>query len=369
MKKEYDLIVVGGGILGLACALAAVNKKKKVAVIERNAQCVSASVRNFGFVTVSGQQAGAHWQRAKRSSHIWADIAAEAGIKILQKGAHLSAQRPEAEEVLEAFLDTEMGEECQIISRKKIKKLSYLNSPRCVLYSPHELRIESKDAIGKLSRWLHKSHGVDFFYNTSVQQIDLPKVYTSQGKFKAKKVVVCPGHDLTSLYPEAIKKAKAQLCTLQMQRISPAIPFKMKSALMSDLSLARYAGFAQLEEGKKLAKLLDKEQPKYRAEGIHLIIVQSADGSLVVGDSHHYDEVEKPFGCEHIDGLIQQEMQRMINIPEFEVQQRWLGVYASAKKPVFSYKPEKNVCIGMVTGGTGASTSFAFAEELLESLD
>ena len=64
-NRSYDLVVVGAGIVGLAAALAGARRGWKVAVVERNAQAIGASVRNFGFVTVSGQRAGAHWRRAR----------------------------------------------------------------------------------------------------------------------------------------------------------------------------------------------------------------------------------------------------------------------------------------------------------------
>lgn len=369
MQKKYDLIVVGAGILGLATALAGAKQGRKVAVLERHSKCVSASVRNFGFVTVSGQRAGEHWQRAKRSRDIWAEVAPQAGIQVLHQGLHLVAQRPQAEAVLEEFASTDMGAQCQFLSAQEIAQLGYLNAPRAVLYSPHELRVESKEAIAQLSAWLQASCGVDFFYHTSVQAIELPKVCSNQGDFYAEQVVLCPGHDMRSLYPDFIQQSKAQLCTLQMQRVMPDTPIKLQGALMSDLSLARYDGFAALETGKQLAMLLDKEQAEYRSYGIHLIAVQSADGSLVIGDSHVYGDAEQPFNNERIDELIQKEMQKVLQIERFKVKQRWLGVYASAPEVVFMGQPEKNLCIGMITGGTGASTSFAFAEELLASLN
>ena len=54
--RPFDLAVVGAGICGLAHALAAVRKGKRVVVIDRDAQANGASVRNFGFITVTGQQ-------------------------------------------------------------------------------------------------------------------------------------------------------------------------------------------------------------------------------------------------------------------------------------------------------------------------
>ena len=53
---QFDLAIVGAGICGLAHALAATRRGLRVAVIERDAQANGASIRNFGFVTVTGQQ-------------------------------------------------------------------------------------------------------------------------------------------------------------------------------------------------------------------------------------------------------------------------------------------------------------------------
>ena len=109
---SYDLAVVGAGIVGLACALAAARRGKRVVVIDRDAQANGASVRNFGFVTVTGQARGEMWRRALRSRDIWDEVAAETGVQIPHRGMLLTARRPESVAVLEAFLLTEMGADC-----------------------------------------------------------------------------------------------------------------------------------------------------------------------------------------------------------------------------------------------------------------
>lgn len=72
---HFDLAVVGAGIVGLAHALAAAKRGKRVVVIERDSRSNSASIRYSGFVTVTGQQAGACWQRTMRSREVWAEVA------------------------------------------------------------------------------------------------------------------------------------------------------------------------------------------------------------------------------------------------------------------------------------------------------
>jgi glycine/D-amino acid oxidase-like deaminating enzyme len=70
-SRVFDLAIVGAGICGLAHALAAARLGKRVVVLDRDAQANGASVRNFGFVTVTGQEAGACWRRAMRSRDVW----------------------------------------------------------------------------------------------------------------------------------------------------------------------------------------------------------------------------------------------------------------------------------------------------------
>src|SRR5580658_6678704 len=101
VRDRFDLAVVGAGIIGLATALAAVKRGLRVVVIDRDAQANGASVRNFGFVTITGQQRGAMWQRARRSREVWREVAAAADIPIVHTGLWMTARRPESVDVLE----------------------------------------------------------------------------------------------------------------------------------------------------------------------------------------------------------------------------------------------------------------------------
>ena len=314
-EKHYDLIVVGGGIIGLASAYAARQQGLKVAVVERHARCIGASVRNFGFVTVTGQRRGEHWARAMRTRNVWDEIAPQAGIQVVHRGLYVLAQRPEAMAVLDAFLQTEMGEGCRMLSTAQAQReFPALQGGLGVMHSPHERRVESRDAIPKLSHWLEQTLGVDFYWNTTVHGIDTPAVHTSRGTLRAERCIVCPGHELNTLFPEVIAQAGIRMCTLQMLRVRPASPVRLPGSVMSDLSLVRYEGYAELPASAPLRAVLEREQTEFLEQGIHLIAVQSEDGSLVVGDSHVYGSSEAPFASDPIDALILQEMHRVLDL-------------------------------------------------------
>lgn len=367
----FDLAVVGAGIVGLSCARAAALKGLRVVVIDRDAQANGASVRNFGFITVTGQERGAVWNRARRTCLIWQEVAREAGIPILQRGLWMTTRRPEAVPVLEAFVETEMGEGCEILSpaaaRARCGDLVG-QDVQAVLTSANDIRVESREAIPKVAAWLAERFGVVFLRQAAVLTVEPPRLETSRGQVQAGAVVVCPGDDLVGLFPQRIARYNVTRCKLQMMRLA-APGFRLPSAVMSDLGLVRYAGYSALPQAAPLRARLMAEQGEYLAHGIHLIVVQSADGTLVVGDSHHYAATPDPFADGRVDQLILEEFAAATGRPAPPVLERWTGTYSSAAdRMMFIDAPAPDIRLAMVTSGSGASTGFALGEEIITDL-
>jgi FAD dependent oxidoreductase TIGR03364 len=371
LAERYDLAVVGAGIVGLATALAAARRGLRVVVIDRDAQANGASVRNFGFITVTGQERGAMWSRARRSRDVWREVAAAADIPIVHTGLWMTARRPEAVDVLDAFMATEMAEGCRLLEAAEARRrCPELAAPdmMAVLESTIELRVESREAIPRLAAWLAEAHGVTFLRGTVVTAIEMPQVHTSRGTLRADRVAVCPGDDFNGLYADRLGSYRLTRCKLQMLRLADP-GFKLPAAFMSDLGLGRYSGYADLDAAVPLKKRLAREQADHLKHGIHLIVVQSADGSLVVGDSHHYAATPDPFSQEEVDALILEEFSDALGVKSPPTIERWTGTYASAPdRPVLFDSPEPSVRIAIVTCGAGASTGFAIGEEIVASL-
>ncbi|WP_034853545.1 TIGR03364 family FAD-dependent oxidoreductase [Inquilinus limosus] len=368
-QDRYDLAVVGAGILGLAHALAAARQGRRVVVIDREARAIGASIRNFGFVTVTGQSAGPTWRRAMRSRDVWAELAPRAGIPVLHRGTALLARTPEGLGVLEAFARTEMGQGCERLTAAGMAARLPMAADGLLggLWSPHELRIEPREAIPRLAAWLEAAHGVAFRRGVQVRAVQAPRVETSDGAILADRVVVCPGPDLRSLFPEVMARRRTTLCKLQMLRLA-APGWRLPAAVMGDLSFARYRGYADLPEAAALKARLAAEVPETLAEGIHLIVVQSADGSLVVGDSHHYDDAPDPFASQAVEALILRHMAELLQVPDPAVAERWVGIYPSGPEEAFAEAPDAATRVVQVTSGTGMSTGFAIAEEVVAEL-
>jgi FAD dependent oxidoreductase TIGR03364 len=371
VSERFDLAVVGAGIVGLAAALAAARRGLRVVVIDRDAQANGASVRNFGLVLVTGQQRGAMWARARRTREVWQEVATAAGIPIVHRGMWMTVRRAQAVDALRAFLGTEMALGCQLLTPDEVqRRCPQLAGPQsaAILESTTELRVESREAIPRLAAWLARAHGVRFLRHTTVRAVELPRIHTSRGTVQADRAVICPGDDFNALYAERLAQYPLTGCKLQMLRLA-APGFRLPAALMSDLGLVRYLGYAELPAADPLKALLAREQPEHLGHGIHLIVVQSADGSLVVGDSHHYAATPDPFAREDIDALILDEFRAALGLEPPPILERWVGTYASATdRPVLIDAPDPGVRLAIITCGAGASIGFAIGEEVIASL-
>jgi len=368
LNQTFDLAVVGAGVVGLAHALAAARLGKRVVVIDRDAQANGASVRNFGFVTVTGQARGEVWRLARRSAQVWNEIAGPAGITVLQRGLTLVARRPEARAVLEAFLETEMAEGCAWREAADLgDRLPRQDQVLGALTSTVDLRVESRTAIPRLAAWLEAARDVTFLRGAAVRNVQPGRLETSAGLVQAEAIVVCPGDDLVTLFPDHFARAGVTRCKLQMLRLADP-GWRLPAPVMSDLGIVRYLGYADLPQAAPLLARLRAEQARHLEHGVHLIVTQSADGSLVVGDSHHYAATPDPFARDDVDALILDEFAQVFGQAPPPVLERWTGTYASAAGHSLVETPMPGVRLVTVTSGTGASTAFGLAESVIADL-
>ncbi|MFC3227685.1 TIGR03364 family FAD-dependent oxidoreductase [Marinibaculum pumilum] len=375
---KADLVIVGAGIVGLAHALAAARRGLQVVVIDRDRAANGASIRNFGFVTVTGQRAGQVHERAMRARDIWLEVVAETGLPVLQIGLLVAAHSPEAVAVLEAFRATEMGEGCALLTAEEAR----IHCPplaqsglAAALWSPHERRVEAREALPAIARWLAERHGVSFRFGCTALAAEPAgdgwRLETNAGPAEAGALAVCTGDAFQGPFADRIAGFGLTRCKLQMSRLDAAtgrIP-DLPCAVMSDTSLVRYDGYARLPEAAALRRRLEQEVPETLAHGVHLICVQSADGSIVVGDSHDYGDTLDPFFRREVEALYLDELRRTLELPPLLPTESWIGVYASHPDHVAIVDtPAQGARIAIVTSGTGMSTAFAIGEEVVAGL-
>ena len=182
-----------------------------------------------------------------------------------------------------------------------------------------------REAIPKLAAWLGERFGVTFLRETAVTAAAAPKLETSRGPIEAEAIVVCPGDDFACLHADRLAQYGLTRCKLHMMRLRPQGFDERLPPVMSDLGMIRYLGYAELPAAQALRAPLEAEQRDHIDAGVHLIAVRSADGTLVVGDSHHYAATPDPFAPAAVDDLILDEYSHVFAGNPPQVVERWTG--------------------------------------------
>src|SRR4029077_11048630 len=110
---------------------------------------------------------------------------------------------------------------------------------------------------------------------------------------------------------------------------------------------------------------LATQSPVAAAAAAQLLLVQRADGSLTIGDTHSYDEPfdfdtdEQPY--EHLSARAEQ----LLGAPLPPVRRRWAGVYSQVTGPELYYRSAVAPGVVLVTGagGRGMTCAPAIAED------
>ena len=101
MNKEFDLIVVGAGILGLFHAYHAAARKRSVLLLEKDIGPQGATVRNFGQVVPSGMPQGRWQQYGRYATLLYQELQNKHDIGIRQQCSIYVASDAEEKALLE----------------------------------------------------------------------------------------------------------------------------------------------------------------------------------------------------------------------------------------------------------------------------
>ena len=143
MQTDYDVIVIGGGIVGLAQAWMASRRGLSVLLLDRTDVPVGASVRNFGMVWPIGQPSGQRYETAMRSRDCWLELSAQGVIEAETCGSIHLAHRDDELAVLEE-LSASNQYPTKMLTAAETLRLSPLANPAGLLggmYSETELRL------------------------------------------------------------------------------------------------------------------------------------------------------------------------------------------------------------------------------------
>src|SRR5262245_62971029 len=121
MTREYDAVVVGAGVIGLAHACHFAKRGMRVGVFERHPRAMGASVRNFGMLWPIGQPPGRMHALARRSRALWLEVLRASGLWYAESGSLHVAYHDDEAAVLREFVEAHEGEYgCEVLSAPQV---------------------------------------------------------------------------------------------------------------------------------------------------------------------------------------------------------------------------------------------------------
>jgi FAD dependent oxidoreductase TIGR03364 len=370
-ERRADVIVVGAGVLGLAHAYHAARLGKRVVVLERSPQVQGASVRNFGLVWPIGQPSGFLHQMALRSRELWIELLNTCKVPYQTTGSMHVCYREDEEAVGKEFCATAPGQgyTCEWLNPKQaLDKCDALNPKglRGAVYSALEFTMDVRSVMTELPRLMAERYRIEFHFSTAVLGIELPKVRTSGGEWRADSVIVCNGDDFETLYQDEFKNSGMTRTKLQMMRtVRQPDGWKLGPALAAGLTFRHYPSFRTCASLEALKKRVATEMRAYDRWGIHVLVSQTPLGELTIGDSHEHGQSLDFVERSEVEELILTYMESFLRPPAPDIAQRWHGFYARhPEKPFVVAAPAKGVLIITGTGGSGLTLSLGLAERI-----
>ncbi|RLM23467.1 FAD-dependent oxidoreductase [Brenneria alni] len=266
MNRHYDVVVIGGGIVGHAIAYGLSQKKISVAVCDGGDRDFRASRGNFGLVWVQGKGltcpsynalsclAASQWQDFAQSLQTKTGI--DCGFR-RPGGLNICLSHDALEQAEQAMRKLRRGNphfSYQVWRAETLRQHVPAISPQVAgaIYSPHDGHVNPLLTLRALSQAFIQAGG-DYFPSSPVSEIQRDAtgfiLHTSRGEFRAQRIVLAAGLENTRL-------------GLQVGLSIPIEPVR-----------------GQVMITERLALLIDYPSNMLR---------QTQEGTVMIGDSHEH---------------------------------------------------------------------------------
>ena len=248
MQQHYDLLIIGGGVLGTFHAYHALEKGLSVAILDKNKQARGSSVQNFGQVVPSGMNT--KWQQyGRKSLEIYKSIQAKFDISVRQNGSVYIASNEEELTLLEelAVINQQQEYASQLLTKQEcLQRYEGLRADYCVggLFFPEEITVEPRTAVHRIRQYLEEQKGLDYFPQTLAVEVEVLRdscqVIANDGRlFQAAQVLVCSGYEFQALFPKEYAQSDLQACKLQMLLLEQQPTQVIPGSILTGLSIRR----------------------------------------------------------------------------------------------------------------------------------
>ncbi|MEZ4827519.1 MAG: TIGR03364 family FAD-dependent oxidoreductase [Bacteroidia bacterium] len=384
MKQNlhFDLLVVGGGILGTFHAYHALNRGLHVALAERTQTPLGATVRNFGQIVPSGMNL--KWQAfGRKSLEVYHAIQARTDIAIRQNGSiYLASDDEELQLIEELHAINQVNEYPShlLTARQCLDRYPALKTSYCKggLFFPEEMSANPREMIRKVQSFLTSFPKFSHYPGTAITRIDSSGDYCiaedSRGNiYSSEKIIICSGSEFNLLYPEHFAESDLEVVQLQMMRLEPQTKVRIPGNILTGLSIRRYESFADCPSWK-VVKAREDAGSFWKKWGIHILFKQEVDGSIILGDSHEYADISERDSLdidikEEISRYFIEEAGKIFDLDNWQIQTQWMGVYSQGKThDIYQKTLDNKVHIVTGIGGKGMTASPGFSDYHIQKI-
>lgn len=356
MVEDFDIAVVGAGIVGLGHAYAAAERGLRVVVVERATAIVGSSVRNFGHIGTS-VHTGTARRYAELSRERWVALAERAGFWLRKNGAVVVAR---AEDELAVLEEAGVGE---LLDAARVAELAPVVGALGGMLCTEDLQVDPREAAPAIAQHLGEL-GVEFRWRTTALGAEPGILRTSRGDIRAGAIVFAVNFDVDQLFPDLAEEHGVQRCGLDMLL---ADGVGLERPLLTATSMLRYSSFASTSAAAAVRARLEADEPELFARDVNLMFTERPDGTLVIGDTHYRGTAIEPFQDEAAFDLLLRQSARLFG-RDLHVRQRWQGVYATAPEDFLIAEPAHRIRVVSVTTGIGMTTGLGLAETVVAEL-
>ncbi|WP_246938939.1 glycine oxidase ThiO [Bacillus pinisoli] len=209
MKKHYDTIVVGGGIIGNSIAYSLLKRGQSVLVIEKGEINRKASSAAAGMLAAQAEvtEAGPLFDLARKSRNMFPSLNEElmertgVDIELIQKGMLTTAYTNDKVQELKEVIDFQrsLGEEAVWLTREDIQQVEPNLSEKVIggMYAPRDGQVSAFKLASGFARGA-SALGGDYLEFTDVHGLLIEEgrvrgVQALQGEFYSENVVIAGG--------------------------------------------------------------------------------------------------------------------------------------------------------------------------------
>ena len=287
MYNRYDIIIIGGGVIGTSIAFHLAKRGKRVLLVERQDLASGASGSCDQQIILQSKNPGVHLELALKSAELYPALAQELehDIEYNASGGMILIETPEEMDVMQDFVERQRqsGLQVDILERKEAVKLQPGLAEHIVgaSYSPQDAEvnpIELTLAFAKAAKRLR----AEIRLNTEVVTLIMSAqrvegVKTTQGTFYADTVINAAG----AWAPEIGKMTGLQI-PIKPRRGQIAITEAVAPFLKRVLLSAQYI-VAKYHPG-----ILERSSSRARQLGVGLALSQSKKGNILIGATREF---------------------------------------------------------------------------------